>query len=109
MSAAVVIAFMALALLGLPIAFAMGVAAMAALAVSGVDFSMVPQRMMYAVNSFPLMSIPFFMLAGELMIKAGIVERLIGLANSIVGRVRGGMAHVAMLSGAGLATVSGAA
>lgn len=109
MSAAVVIGFMALALLGLPIAFAMGVAAMAALALSGVDFSMVPQRMMYAVNSFPLMSIPFFMLAGELMIKAGIVERLIGLANSIVGRVRGGMAHVAMLSGAGLATVSGAA
>ncbi len=100
---------MGLALLGLPIAFAMGVAAMAALWFSGVDFSMVPQRMMFAVNSFPLMSIPFFMLAGELMIKAGIVERLIGLANSIVGRVRGGMAHVAMLSGAGLATVSGAA
>lgn len=109
MSTVVVLGFMALALLGLPIAFAMGVAAMAALAVSGVDFSMVPQRMMYAVNSFPLMSIPFFMLAGELMIKAGIVERLIRLANSIVGRVRGGMAHVAMLSGAGLATVSGAA
>ena len=109
MSGYVVVGFMALALLGLPIAFAMGVAAMAALLASGVDLSIVPQRMMYAVNSFPLMSIPFFMLAGELMIKAGIVERLIGLANSVVGRVRGGMAHVAMLSGAGLATVSGAA
>ncbi|MEQ1660030.1 MAG: TRAP transporter large permease [Hylemonella sp.] len=100
---------MLLALFGLPIAFAMGVAALAALWVSGVDYSMVPQRMMHAVNSFPLMSIPFFMLAGELMIKAGIVERLIGLANALVGRVRGGMAHVTMLSGAGLATVSGAA
>jgi tripartite ATP-independent transporter DctM subunit len=109
MSAAVVIGFMLLALFGLPIAFAMGSAALAALAVSGVDFSMVPQRMMHAVNSFPLMSIPFFMLAGELMIKAGIVERLIALANAVVGRVRGGMAHVTMLSGAGLATVSGAA
>lgn len=109
MSAAVVVGFMLLALFGLPIAFAMGVAALAALWVSGVDYSMVPQRMMHAVNSFPLMSIPFFMLAGELMIKAGIVERLIGLANALVGRVRGGMAHVTMLSGAGLATVSGAA
>jgi tripartite ATP-independent transporter DctM subunit len=109
MSAAVVIGFMVLALFGLPIAFAMGSAALAALAVSGVEFSMVPQRMMHAVNSFPLMSIPFFMLAGELMIKAGIVERLIALANSVVGRVRGGMAQVTMLSGAGLATVSGAA
>ena len=58
---------------------------------------MVPQRMMHAVNSFPLMSIPFFMLAGELMIKAGIMERLIALANTVVGRVRGGMAHVTML------------
>ena len=109
MSTAIVLGFMLLACLGLPIAFAMGVAALAALLVSGVDLSMVPQRMMHAVNSFPLMSIPFFMLAGELMIKAGIVERLIALANSVVGRVRGGMAHVAMLSGAGLATVSGAA
>lgn len=109
MSLAIVIAFMLLACLGLPIAFAMGVTALVALWVTGVDFSMVPQRMMHAVNSFPLMSIPFFMLAGELMIKAGIVERLIGLANALVGRVRGGMAHVTMLSGAGLATVSGAA
>ena len=109
MSLAVVIAFMALSLLGLPIAFAMGVAAVCALLFTGVDLSMLPQRMMHSVNSFPLMSIPFFMLAGELMIKAGIVERLIALANSIVGRVRGGMAHVTMLAGAGLATVSGAA
>jgi tripartite ATP-independent transporter DctM subunit len=65
--------------------------------------------MMHSVNSFPLMSIPFFMLAGELMIKAGIVERLIALANAFVGNVRGGLAHATMLSGAGLATVSGAA
>jgi tripartite ATP-independent transporter DctM subunit len=109
MSLAVVAGFLLLAVFGLPIAFAMGSAALAALAYSGVDYSMVPQRMMHSVNSFPLMSIPFFMLAGELMIKAGIVERLIALANSVVGRVRGGMAHVTMLSGAGLATVSGAA
>jgi len=109
MSALVVIGFMLLALFGLPIAFSMGVASLAALWLSGVDLSMVPQRMMHSVNSFPLMSIPFFMLAGELMIKAGIVERLIALANTLVGRVPGGMAHVTMLSGAGLATVSGAA
>ncbi|MEO8281423.1 MAG: TRAP transporter large permease [Ideonella sp.] len=109
MSAGVVLGFMLLACLGLPIAFAMGVAALLGLLISGVDLSIMPQRMMHSVNSFPLMSIPFFMLAGELMIKAGIVERLIALANSIVGRVRGGLAHVTMLSGAGLATVSGAA
>jgi tripartite ATP-independent transporter DctM subunit len=70
---------------------------------------MLPTRMMNAVNAFPLMSIPFFILAGELMMKGGIIERLIDLANAVVGRVRGGLAHVTMLAGLGLSTVSGAA
>jgi tripartite ATP-independent transporter DctM subunit len=64
---------------------------------------------MNAVNAFPLMSIPFFILAGELMLKAGMMDRIIDLANAVVGRVRGGLAHVTMLSGLGLSTVSGAA
>jgi tripartite ATP-independent transporter DctM subunit len=105
----IIAGFMLLALFGMPIAFALGFAALIAVLASGVDLSMIPQRMMHSVNSFPLMAIPFFMLAGELMIKAGMVERLIALANSAVGRVQGGLAHVTMLSGAGLATVSGTA
>lgn len=109
MSAVLVLVFLLLATLGMPIAFALGFGALAAAHGANVEWAMLPQRMMHSVNSFPLMSIPFFMLAGELMIKAGIVERLIELANSVVGRVRGGLAHVTMLSGAGLATVSGAA
>jgi tripartite ATP-independent transporter DctM subunit len=109
MSTLVVIGFMALALMGLPIAFAMGLSSLIAIWLSGIDISIIPQRMMYSVNSFPLMAIPFFMLSGELMIKAGIIERLISFANALVGRVRGGLAHVTMLSGAGLATVSGTA
>jgi TRAP-type transport system large permease protein len=102
-------AFFVLALLGMPIAFALGLAALLGTWQGNIDWTMLPQRMMHSVNSFPLMSIPFFMLAGELMIKAGIVERLIALANAFVGNVRGGLAQVTMLSGAGLATVSGAA
>ena len=109
MSTLVVVGFMLIALMGLPIAFAMGLSAIVAIWLSGIDISIIPQRMMYSVNSFPLMAIPFFMLSGELMIKAGIIERLISFANALVGRVRGGLAHVTMLSGAGLATVSGTA
>ena len=109
MSAILVLVLLALATLGMPIAFALGFGALAAAHGAGVEWAMLPQRMMHAVNSFPLMSIPFFMLAGELMINAGIVERLIDLANAVVGRLRGGLAHVTMLAGAGLATVSGAA
>ena len=109
MSTLVVIGFLLISLLGLPIAFAMGLSSLIAIWLSGIDISIIPQRMMYSVNSFPLMAIPFFMLSGELMIKAGIIERLISFANALVGRVRGGLAHVTMLSGAGLATVSGTA
>ena len=109
MSLGIFLGFLLLGVIGMPIAFSLGFAALVALAFSDDGFAIIPLRMMAAVNSFPLMSIPFFILAGELMVKAGIVERLIELANAVVGRVRGGLAHVTMLSGAGLATVSGAA
>jgi len=65
--------------------------------------------MMHAVDSFPLMAIPLFMLAGELMVEAGIMKRLVEFANAVIGRVHGGLAHVAILSGMILAAVSGAA
>lgn len=109
MSALIMGVFGGAALLGMPLAFALGLAAVVGLYVSGIDLNMMPQRMMHAINSFPLMSIPFFTLAGELMLKAGIMDRLIEFANAFIGRVRGGLAHVTMLSGAGLASVSGAA
>ncbi len=109
MSYLIMVAFFAAALLGMPIAFALGLASIIGLLVAGIDLNMMPQRMMHAVNSFPLMSIPFFMLAGELMIKAEIMSRLIEFANAFIGRVRGGLAHVTIVAAAGLSTVSGAA
>ena len=109
MSLLVILVFLGIAILGMPLAFALGIGGVAGLIASDVDFNLLPTRMMNAVNAFPLMSIPFFILAGELMMKAGIMERLIDLANAVVGRVRGGLAHVTMLAGLGLSTVSGAA
>ena len=109
MSAVILGSFLGIALLGMPLAFALGFSALTALAFSGVDFNMLPQRMMHSVNAFPLMAIPLFMLAGELMIRGGLAERLIELANAFVGRIAGGLAQVTMLAGAGLAAVSGAA
>ncbi len=87
----------------------LGIAAVAGLMASNVDFNLLPSRMMSSVNAFPLMTIPFFILAGELMLKAGMMERLIDLANTVVGRMRGGLGHVTVLAGMGLSTVSGAA
>ncbi|MDX1606857.1 MAG: TRAP transporter large permease, partial [Candidatus Competibacterales bacterium] len=109
MSALVIGVFLALALVGMPLAFALGFAALAALGFEGFGLVIMPQRMMHAVDSFPLMAIPLFMLAGELMLKAGIMDRLVAFANSLVGRVQGGLAHVTILSGSILASVSGAA
>lgn len=101
--------FLGLALLGMPLAFAIGVGALAGVWFLDFDLVVLPQRMMHAVNSFPLMAIPLFMLAGELMVRAGIMDRLIAFANSMVGRVHGGLAHVTITSGTIFASVSGAA
>ncbi|WP_268890749.1 TRAP transporter large permease subunit [Mesorhizobium xinjiangense] len=109
MSLFVIAAFLVLAFLGMPLAFSLGVAALAGLWLADFDLLVLPPRLMNAVNSFPLMSIPLFMIAGELMLKGGIMDRLVDFANAFIGRVRGGLAQVAVVSGAGLASVSGAA
>jgi tripartite ATP-independent transporter DctM subunit len=109
MSLFVIITFLVLAFLGMPLAFSLGVSALAGLWMSGFDLAVLSPRLMNSVNSFPLMSIPLFMVAGELMLKGGIMDRLIGFANAFIGRMRGGLAQVAIISGAGLASVSGAA
>ena len=109
MTLVVVVIFLVLALLGMPLAFALGFASLGGLYMAEVDLLVLPQRMMHAVDNFPLMAIPLFMLAGELMVAAGIMQRLIDFANSIIGRVHGGLAHVTILSGMILAAVSGAA
>jgi TRAP-type transport system large permease protein len=109
MSLLIILVFFSFALLGAPLAFSLGLSAIAGLLVSDIDLNLLPSRMMSSVNAFPLMSIPFFILAGELMLKAGMMERLIELANAVVGRVKGGLAHVTIFAGLGLSTVSGAA
>ena len=109
MTTIVVALFFALALLAMPLAFALGLAAFAGLAYGDVEWTVLPQRMMHAVNSFPLLAIPCFMLAGELMVEGGIMDKLIALANSVVGRVRGGLGHVTVVSAASLSAISGTA
>lgn len=109
MTLIVLVTFFVFALLGMPLAFALGLASLGGLLAGGIELSVLPQRMMHSVDSFPLMAIPLFMLAGELMVRGGIMQRLIEFSNAIVGRVHGGLAHVAIVAGMMLAAVSGAA
>lgn len=99
MTAVLLPIFFVLVILGLPIAFALGLAAMGQLIVDGnVSLRIIPQRIYNGVDSFALMAIPFFILAGELMGSGGILDRLLAFARLIVGRLRGGLAHVNIMS-----------
>ncbi len=109
MTIAVIVAFLILALIGMPLAFALGLASLTGLLAGDIDLSVMPQRMLHAVDSFPLMAIPLFMLAGELMVRSGIMRLLIEFADALVGRLHGGLAHVAIVAGMILAAVTGAA
>lgn len=109
MSLVIILVFAVLALLGMPLAFALGASSLVGLFVGDMGLATLPQRMMHAIDNFPLMAIPLFMLAGELMVAAGILQRLVDFSNSLIGRVHGGLAHVAIIAGMVLAAVSGAA
>ncbi|NLN17276.1 MAG: TRAP transporter large permease [Firmicutes bacterium] len=109
------IPFGVLLLTGAPIAFALAVSSFSFLfAWNTISFDVIPQRMFGGIDSFPLMAIPFFILAGELMNATGITVRLVRFAHLIVGRVPGGLAQAnvvasiffAGLTGAGVADTS---
>lgn len=97
MSATVIILlglFFALIVLRVPIAFALGLAAIAAALHGGIPLDGLAIRLANALDSFPLMAIPFFVLAGQIMGSGGMARRLIALSSIVVGAVRGGLAMV---------------
>lgn len=97
-------------LIGMPIAFSLGVASVATLQFgSDLPMTLAAQRLFTGTDSFPLMAIPFFMLAGELMEWGGISRRLFDFAHALVGFVYGGLAMVAVVAAMFFAGISGAA
>lgn len=106
----IALTFFATALVGVPIAFALGLSSLAAVLVSSdLPLRMIPERMIAAVDSFPLLAIPLFILAGELMESAGILSRLVEFARVLVGHIRGGLAHVCVVCEMILSGVTGTA
>lgn len=105
------ILFLIFLLAGVPIAFAMGLGSIMAFLTSSARISplIVAQKLFSGVNSFALMAIPFFMLAGEIMEAGGISKRLINVAKSLVGHITGGIGMVDILTSALFAGVSGSA
>lgn len=88
-----VLGFLVLVLLGSPVAVALGLSSLAAIWYEGMPLALVVQKMVASIDSFILLAIPFFMLTGHLMDRTGIARDIIGFAESLVGRFRGGIGH----------------
>lgn len=100
-------------MIGMPVAFALGITSVLLLMIEqgGIDinYSMIAQRMLYGPNSFVLLSVPFFLLMGNLMNTGGMTNRIFKFANSMVGHLRGGLGHVNIVASIIFAGMSGTA
>ncbi|SDJ55358.1 TRAP transporter large permease [Aliiruegeria lutimaris] len=94
---------------GVPVAFALGISALAAFWFEGLPLMIGFQRIISGINVFALMAIPFFIFAGELMFHGGIAQRLVRFASAAVGAVRGGLGIVNVLSSMLFGGISGSA
>ncbi|MDV2886429.1 TRAP transporter large permease [Alkalihalophilus pseudofirmus] len=103
------LSFLILMFLGVPIAFSLGLSSLLYLIIVDVPLTIIPQRMFSGINSFVLLCIPGFILAGNLMNAGGITERIIKFANDIVGHIRGGLGLANIGSSMGFAGISGTA
>ncbi|MEM7302185.1 MAG: TRAP transporter large permease [Pseudomonadota bacterium] len=103
--------FLFFLLIGLPVFFALLVAPGALLWLAGQerDMALLYRNVYNGMDSFPLMALPFFMLAGELMNRGGITTRLVEFSQALMGHLRGGLAHVNILSSILFAGLSGSA
>ncbi len=106
-----ILIFITLLLAGMPVAFIMGFSGALYLLFSPqISFlDMAPQKLFSGMDSFVLMCIPFFILAGEIMTRSRIADRIVDFANLIVGRLRGGLAHVNILASMIFAGITGVA
>ena len=105
-----VVAFLALLVLGVPVAVGMGVAGAVAVWVgTNLPVVVVGQRMLVILDSFPFLALPFFIAAGLFMERGGITQRLVDFSGLLVGRLTGGLAHVLIGTNLIMAGASGSA
>jgi tripartite ATP-independent transporter DctM subunit len=105
----VIILMIALIIVGLPVAFSLGIASLVYLILEGENLSMVAQSLVRGVDSFTLLAVPFFLLVGELMNSGGITNRIIQMAKVLVGHFKGGLAQVNIVASVIFSGISGSA
>ena len=85
------VTFLVLLVLGVPVAFAIGLSAICAILYEGLPVAVLFQQMMSGMNVFSFLAIPFFVFSGELMLHGGIAERIVAFARNLIGHIRGGL------------------
>jgi tripartite ATP-independent transporter DctM subunit len=107
MSLTLLLCFGVLAALGVPLAVALGLGTVITLQVYGLPMSMITQTLATSINSFLLIAVPLFILAGQIMERGGLSERIFDAAEAMVGRFRGGLGHVNIASSFVFGGISG--
>jgi tripartite ATP-independent transporter DctM subunit len=99
--------------IGLPVAISIGFTSLSVMAaqsgIRDIPYGLTAINMMYGVNNFPILAVPFFVLAANIMNAGGVTSRIFGFANCLVGHVRGGLGHVNVLASMIFAGMSGTA
>ena len=99
--------FFLLLLIGVPVGLAVGLSALLIFLVSGIPLQMVPQTFFEGSSSYALVAVPFFILAGDILARGGISERILAIAEATIGRIRGGLGIVATCASMFIAAISG--
>jgi len=101
--------FLASLLLGVPIAFSLGLSSFAYIFFSDIPLVIIPQKLYAGIDVFVLLCVPGFILAGNLMNQGGITERVVGFSNAMVGHIRGGLGLANIVASMIFAGISGTA
>ncbi|SEA79974.1 TRAP transporter, DctM subunit [Thalassobacillus cyri] len=109
MAAILFVTFIVLIFLSVPIAFSLGLSSLVYILIADIPLNIIPQKMFGGINSFTLLCIPGFILAGNLMNAGGITERIIDFANKLVGHIRGGLGLSNVGASMGFAGITGTA
>lgn len=94
----IVLIFIFLLMIGVPVVFVLGISGTASIIQADLPLVLIPQRMFVGLNSFLLISVPLFILAGNLMNACGITPRIVNFSNMLVGRIRGGLSFVTLVA-----------
>lgn len=106
---ALFIFFFILLIIGMPVAFALGSSSFLFFIINGIPLITLPQKMFAGINSFVLLCVPGFILAGNLMNQGGITKKIINFSNSLVGHIRGGLSQANIVASMVFAGISGTA